>query len=254
MKRFLGVFSTTRACVAVLVVAGVAFFFPQVTQAQSAADQAQRTPTDTGDMIFFRGGFVNLRDDRGRQVFTDLFGIGGVENRGDDGWYVGAGIEHVLTKDLWGMFSGIWALGEINLEYKRFQSTEAPIVVPTAVCLLVGAPAECPPGGIVTRNVTLTMFTVSAAPKIKLLEGSPIRPWIIPAGLDFHVISPPSDAGTVLDVGVQFAAGVDFELWRGILVGVDGRYHLTANQTDSFLTGTFENDFWTVGGYLGFSF
>ena len=115
------------------------------------------------------------------------------------------------------------------------------------------------------------MFTVSASPKIKFLEGSIVRPWIIPAGLDFHVISPPSDAATVLDIGVQFAGGVEIEPLPGIKVGVDGRYHYTANETNTTndfvlvtnaagapvpLTGSTDkdNDFWTVGAYLGFSF
>jgi hypothetical protein len=118
------------------------------------------------------------------------------------------------------------------------------------------------------------MFTVSASPKIKFLEGNIVRPWIIPAGLDFHVISPPSDAATVLDVGVQFAGGVEIEPLPGIKMGVDGRYHYTANETNTEndfvsvtnaagataagipLTGSTskDNDFWTVGAYLGFSF
>ena len=94
------------------------------------------------------------------------------------------------------------------------------------------------------------------------------------AGLDFHVISPPSDAATVLDVGVQFAGGLEFEPLPGIKVGIDGRYHYTANETNTknnFVAvtdsvsglppGTLvtrssdkDNDFWTAGAYLGFSF
>ena len=124
------------------------------------------------------------------------------------------------------------------------------------------------------------MFTVSAAPKIKFMQGSKLRPWIIPAGLDFHVISPPSDAATYLDVGVQFGAGVEYEIIPGLKAGIDGRYHLiagisnTENDTAAVLSReidqTFgpgasaalanfgntdkEFDFWTIGGYVGFSF
>ena len=72
------------------------------------------------------------------------------------------------------------------------------------------------------------MFTVSASPKIKFMQGSKLRPWIIPAGLDFHVISPPSDGATYLDVGVQFGAGVEYEIIPGLKFGIDGRYHLVA--------------------------
>jgi hypothetical protein len=92
------------------------------------------------------------------------------------------------------------------------------------------------------------------------------------------VISPPSDAATVLDVGVQFAGGVEIEVLPGIKAGVDGRYHYAANKTNTqnnivevinrelaeegippdvlSISGITDkdNDFWTVGAYLGFSF
>ena len=77
------------------------------------------------------------------------------------------------------------------------------------------------------------MFTVSASPKIKFMQGSKLRPWIIPAGLDFNVISPPSDAATYLDVGVQFGAGVEYEIIPGLKFGIDGRYHLVSNISDT---------------------
>ena len=61
----------------------------------------------------------------------------------------------------------------------------------------------------------MMMVTVSASPKIKFMEGSKLRPWIIPAGFDIHVISPPSGSTNYLDVGVQSGAGVDYELLPG---------------------------------------
>jgi hypothetical protein len=125
-------------------------------------------------------------------------------------------------------------------------------------------------GCVVRGDIELSMLTISASPKIKFMEGSRIRPWIIPAGLDFHVISPPSDAATYLDLGVQFAAGIEFELIKGIKLGADARYHYTAGFTDpeprfQFNTGatgvsplTFNQDpnidNWVVGGYLGIGF
>ena len=56
-------------------------------------------------------------------AFSDVFGAHGF-NRGDTGYYVGAGLDLVLSKDLWGMMSGAWALGEIGVEFKRFDSKE----------------------------------------------------------------------------------------------------------------------------------
>jgi opacity protein-like surface antigen len=92
------------------------------------------------------------------------------------------------------------------------------------------------------------MLTVSASPKIKFTQWGKFQPWIIPAGLDIHVISPPSDPVTVLDVGFQVGAGAEYTLWKSLKVGVDGRWHWTDDQTFT------NNEFWTVGGYLGIGF
>jgi hypothetical protein len=37
------------------------------------------------------------------------------------------------------------------------------------------------------------MLTVDVALKLKFSEGSKICPWVLPIGLNFHVISPPSN-------------------------------------------------------------
>ncbi|MGH8582433.1 MAG: hypothetical protein ACREWG_06500 [Gammaproteobacteria bacterium] len=260
--------------------------------------------TRNKNMVFFRGGFADYVDNaRGFESFTDVHDVDGTgqllgfpRQDAEGAWYVGAAIEHSISDDLWGLLPTAEVLGEIGLEYKNFGSERAVLVVPAAECsLLTGAVAfdaldgiVTDPGGpvdggcLVTGDVALTMFTVSAAPKIKFLQGHPwkIRPWIIPVGLDFHVISPPTDGATYLDVGAQFAAGVEYEIIPGIKFGIDGRYHYTADisSTDNNmvavtnrelrelppgdprrgirLTGDTENDydFWTVGGYLGFTF
>jgi hypothetical protein len=38
--------------------------------------------------------------------------------------------------------------------------------------------------------IQITMLTVDVALKLKFNEGSKIRPWVIPTGLDLHVINP----------------------------------------------------------------
>ena len=244
----------------------------RVTTVETAP--AKRTKKN---FIAFRGGYTEVKDlARGFESFTDTHNTLGLGsgNVADDGYYVGAGIEHSLTSDLWGLWRGTEALGEISLEYKHFKSEPATLVVPTAECALVfGIGTNC----VVTGDVAKTMFTVSAAPKIKFLEGSKLRPWIIPGGLDFHVISPPSDGATYLDIGVQFGAGVEYEILPGMKAGIDGRYHLivdeASNTNNNFVqvfntnnnnagnplpgvTGITDKDldFWTVGGYVGFSF
>jgi len=105
------------------------------------------------------------------------------------------------------------------------------------------------PYGSCSNSVTVTQFTLSASPKIKFMEGSDFRPWVIPAGFAFHVISPPSDGVTVNTVGVQFAAGADYRIWEDIYAGADFRYHLTSNATDGVNV-----DGMTAGGYVSLGF
>lgn len=199
---------------------------------------------ETGNMVFFRGGWAGLVNDRSNEVFTDVFGFSG-SNNNNTGYYVGAGLDLVLTKNLWGMLSKTWALGEIGVEFKRFDSEKVTQAVPST------CGAAIPSSGCTVetnKKVQITMLTVNVAPKIMFMEGSRFRPWIIPVGLDFHVISPPSNDTTVLDIGVQFAVGAQYRIWKAIHLGVDGRFHLATGQTDT------TNNFGTAGAYLGIAF
>ena len=151
----------------------------------------------------------------------------------------------VLTKDVWGMLPNTSVLGEIAVEFKRFKSKRVFQAVPST-CGFAGVPASgC---ALTTAKVQITMLTVSISPKVMFMEGSRFRPWIIPVGLDFVVISPPSNDTTVLDVGAQFAVGAQYRLWKAFHVGVDARYHLAAGQTDTV------NNFGTTGAYVGIAF
>ena len=77
-------------------------------------------------------------------------------------------------------------------------------------------------GGLTRATVEVTQLTESVSPKIMFLKGSRLRPWIIHVGLDFHVISPPSNETTVLDIGAQFAVGAQYRLYKAFHLGVDG--------------------------------
>lgn len=198
---------------------------------------------EKGNVVFFRGGFAGLNSDRAGEVFTDVFGRNNQRNDGKTGYYVGAGLDLLLSKDFWGMMDKVWAVGEIGIEFKRFNSNTVTEAVPST-CAAAGI-AGC---SVRTNTVQVTMLTVDVAPKIKFLEGSRLRPWIIPIGLDFHVISPPSNASNYLDIGVQFGAGAEYQLWKELKLGLDGRYHLASNQTNTV------NNFGTVGAYLGIGF
>ena len=82
------------------------------------------------------------------------------------------------------------------------------------------------------------------------MKGSAFRPWILPIGFSMDVISPPSESITVLQPGMVFGAGADYNLWKNIYVGVDARYHhALGNGVDRVNVNGF-----TAGGYLGLGF
>lgn len=192
------------------------------------------SPQTKGNMIFFRGGYTELNEPRTGQVLTDL---GTNTNTNDNGWYVGGGFDFLLSENVWGLWNGASVLAELGLEYKNFGTRSQP----TALSVLAKPSPE-------NGNTALTMLTINASPKIKFTQWGKFQPWIIPAGLDIHVISPPSDSVTVLDVGFQVGAGAEYTLWKSLKIGIDGRWHWTDDQTFT------NNEFWTIGSYLGISF
>ena len=253
-------------------------------------------PKESKSQIFFRGGFARNDENREGEILIDSNAdnsgaaanptgaglttsaiTGNSPNGDEDGWYFGAGIEHQLTPDLFGLWDDIGVWGEIMFEYKEFAaedlrraplataandsatgalgaSTGATAVVCSGVAgggngaLIIG---NSGPYGNCSNVVTVTQFTLSAAPKIKFddvmgMQG--LTPWIIPAGFAFHVISPPSDGVTYMAPGMMFGTGVEYNVWKSINVGLDARYHLTSNAPDVQLDGL------TAGGYLGFEF
>ena len=193
----------------------------------------------TGNRVFFRGGYAALSSNRANEVFTSTgqqLGAETTSNDGSSGYYVGGGLDLMLSRDAWGMMKDIAVLGEIGVEFKRWDSTT--LISSQALTQTTASPSK----------VQMTMLTVDIAPKIKFMQNSNFQPWVIPVGMDFHVISPPSNQTTVLDIGVQFGAGAEYRIWKEFWLGVDGRFHLTSNQTNTV------NNFGTVGGYLAIGF
>jgi hypothetical protein len=198
----------------------------------------------TGNRVFFRGGFAALNSDRSNELFTDGHSFAG-SNGGSNGYYVGAGTDLMLTHDMWGMFKEVAIVGEIGLEFKRWNSNtvaNSDTAIPPGPGGVTGAST----GGLST--VQMTMLTVNVAPKVKFMQGSDFQPWVIPVGLDFHVISPTSNQTNYLDVGVQFGTGAEYRIWKQFWLGVDGRYHLASNQTNTV------NNYGTVGAYVAIGF
>lgn len=236
------------------------------------------------NMIFFRGGYARNDTKRndlftGNQfggddpnIITNVLG-GGRTNK--DAWYVGAGFDFGLTDDVWGMMANTEVDAELMFEYKNFGAKHFknhPAIVnggsPAAVnptpqngplCTLIQFASsdelnKVVPGanGAGTRNcnsVTVTQFSLTAAPKFKFMKGSKFRPWLIPFGLGIHVISPPSNGATYITPGVMFAGGAEYAIWKDIKLGADVRYHYTGSDID----GVNANGL-TAGGYLGIGF
>ncbi len=75
------------------------------------------------------------------------------------------------------------------------------------------------------------------------------RPWIIPVGLEWQVISPPSNDSTYLDIGMHFGTGIEYRIIDQISIGIDLRYHWSSKSTNAGAVS-----FLTTGGYIGFNF
>jgi len=198
--------------------------------------------TEKTRLLHFRGGFTHAMNQRnGSSIQSVVAPVGAQDQAGKDGWYVGAGIDWGLTRDMWGLMPKTTVFAELMFEYKQFGNSVQGNALANAPTMLVGAPQN-------PLNVTVSQFTLTASPKIKFFEGSKIRPWIIPAGLAIHVMSPTSESITYLAPGVQFGAGVDYNIYKDFFIGIDGRYQLV-NKTDGVnMSGM------TAGGYVGIGF
>lgn len=193
--------------------------------------------------VFFRGGWARANEQHNGVSIESRVAPVGAQQQGDrDAWYIGAGLDFSLTNNVWGLMPKTEVLAEVMFEYKNFRTG-----VPGNA--LANEPTQLAGGALNPRGVTVSQFTLTAAPKIKFMEGSKFRPWIIPAGLAIHVISPPSESITVLDPGVMFGGGAEYNIWKDIYIGADARYHLTVGTIDGA-----KIDGLTTGGYLSMGF
>ncbi|SEM96340.1 hypothetical protein [Nitrosomonas marina] len=210
-------------------------------EAAKAAVQKEERPSK--HMVFFRGGFTHAREPRdGSSIRSDVAPLGIQDQADTEGWYTGAGFDFNLTDDVWGLLPKTSVYAELMFEYKNFSNSVQGNALANHPTLLVSDVVN-------PRSVTVSQFTLTASPKIKFFEGSKIRPWIIPMGLALHVVSPTTESITYLTPGVQFGAGVDYNVWKNLYVGIDGRYHLTAGKSDGVKV-----DGMTAGGYIGIGF
>lgn len=215
-------------------------------------------PVAAKDHVFSaRGGWMHFNDDRGstRTAFGTGLGEDVLTNETDkDAFYYGGAIDFTMNNDLFGLMDGVSFGLELGLEYSELgekHDSGLDNIITTAADAGDGALGNSivPANSDIQQTVTVNMLRVSAAPKLKFMHGSRLRPWLIPAGIDINIISPPSDAVTVLNTGMQFGAGAEYELIDGIVFGADGRYHWTPDDVDGV-----DTDGFTLGGSLGFKF
>lgn len=209
------------------------------------------------NMMFFRGGYSHNNTVRGGTLDpTDVPALGLRSNNGvlagpitdKDGWYFGAGFDFSLNNNLFGLMDNTEVLAELMVEYKELGTRGNNGLSPLATTNLRAATGLNLPAAN-TRTATVNQLSITASPKIKFLKGSNFRPWIIPVGFELDVISPPSDAITVLNPGMQFGLGADYKLWKDIYVGADARYHYAPSKVDGVETNGV-----TAGGYIGLGF
>ncbi|NOQ37027.1 MAG: hypothetical protein GQ569_14240 [Methylococcaceae bacterium] len=217
-----------------------------------ASVKAAPVATATKDHAFLvRGGWMSMNQTRGSS--TGLAGLSDdvlTSQTDEDAFYYGGAIDFNMNNDLFGMMDGVSFGIELGIEYAELGDRKD-----SGLDNVITGVADIYTGGTgaaqldLQQTVTVNQLRVSAAPKIKFMHGSKFRPWIIPMGLDFNIISPPSDAVTVLNTGMQFGAGADYELLPGVVLGVDGRYHWSPDDIDGV-----DTDGFTAGGYVGFKF
>jgi len=207
------------------------------------------------NMVFFRGGYGHNNDNRGGTLDpTDANGFnlagagqvfeGAIGDR--DAWYFGAGFDWNINDNLFGMMNGTEVAAELMFDYKQLgERKQNGLNALTTTVVTDGVYT----GALNRDSATVNALTLAASPKIKFLKGSNFRPWLIPACFELTVISPPSDAITVLNPGMMFGAGADYKIWKDIYAGADVRYHHSFDTLDGVNT-----DGVTAGGYLGLGF
>lgn len=205
------------------------------------------------NMVFFRGGYAHANATRGGTIDPTTLGTAGDRNglvngpiTDKDAWYFGAGFDFSLNNNLFGLMDDTEVLAELMIDYKELGTRGFNGISGNLANVVniggVGIAAN-------SQRATVNQLTLAASPKIKFMKGSAFRPWIIPVGFEVNVISPPSDAITVLNPGMQFGLGADYKIWKDIYIGADARYHQTLGSSDGVRTNGL-----TAGGYLGLGF
>jgi len=217
----------------------------KVQELDEWAQSVKAKPAEAAkDHLFaVRGGWMHFNDNRGSTAGIAGSGLGQdilTSTTDKDAFYYGGAIDFNVNNDLFGLMKNTSFGIEFGVEYAELGNRKDSGLDN----VIVGADNTK-----LQKSVSVNQLRINASPKIKFMHGSKFRPWLIPAGLDINIISPPSDAVTVLNTGMQFGAGADYELFKGIVIGADGRYHHSFDDVDGV-----DTDGFTLGGSVGFKF
>jgi len=218
----------------------------ELDQWMAAVKNAPAAAAAKDNKVSVRGGFVGFNEARGAASAVGGAGTDILTSPTDeDGFYFGGAIDMNVNNDLFGLMDGTSFAIELGFEYSEI-ADDGDNGLDNLLGVLTGNGTAL---DSTLQPNTVNMLRISAAPKIKLMHGSKLRPWVIPMGLEINVIGVPSDAVSVMGVGMLFGAGVDYDLIAGISLGLDGRYHWSPDDIDGV-----ETDGYTLGGSVGFAF
>lgn len=200
----------------------------ELDQWMNSVKSAPVKTAEKDHLFSVRGGWMHFNDNRdGTATLGNAVNAAFTSDR--DAHYYGGAIDFNMNNNLFGLMDHTSFGIEFGVEYAQLGEHKA--------------------NGLQGQLADVNQLRINASPKIKFMHGSKLRPWLIPAGLDINIISPPSSAITVLNSGMQFGAGADYELLKGIVIGADGRYHHSFDNIDGVKTDGF-----TLGGSVGFKF
>lgn len=214
---------TTR----LFVLLGLMTLIPGLSHAEGKYNKSHKA--------FFKGGFSTLMTSRGGEVFTDTNGASGVSNDSKGGFSVTAGLDLGMM-DPASVMNTFSLVGEIRAEFSRFSNQ---VVRQTTSALL---------GGVANRAVNVTELNVSVSPKIRFDTLGRFKPYIVPVGLSFLVVSPPSNDSTYLDIGINTGAGLDIMILEWLSAGIDLRY------THGFELNHTSSSYFSASGGFGVHF
>lgn len=181
------------------------------------------------NLVAVRGGWASLDQDRGGSLTQKGSLLS--NNSNNDGFYFGGAFDFNVNNDLFGLMDGTSFAIELGIEYAQYGTGQNTLTNGTLTALQTA------------NNQTITLdagngtatdarLRINASPKIKFMHGSKLRPWIIPVGLDINILGVPSNAVSVLNAGMNFGAGAEYDLYRGIVLGTDVRYHYATSSLD----------------------